>query len=284
MMSVPTDNVAVTRVLEKHIAPGELPPNLADYDAACAEFSWEAARAELSGHPSGTGLNIAYEAVARHAAGPRARNVALRCLSRSGARREITYAELARLTNRFANVLRSLGASKGDRVFVLADRIPELYVAALGTLANGSVFCPLFSAFGPEPIRMRMTLGRAAVLVTTHALYERKVASIRSAVPTLGHVLVVGNDDSSPPKGTQDLRALMERAAESFTIPPTADEDLALLHFTSGTTGTPKGAMHVHGAVIAHHITGKLALDLKPADVFWCTADPGGSPAPLMAS
>ena len=67
----------------------------------------------------------------------------------------------------------------------------------------------------------------------------------------------------------------MDQASEEFEIEATQPEDIALLHFTSGTTGTPKGAVHVHEAVVAHHITGKLALDLHPDDVFWCTADPG---------
>ena len=275
-MSVSLAQPAMARVIEKRIGAGELPPNLADYATACAAFTWTDARAELTGLPNGAGLNIAYEAVVRHAIGARADHVALRCLGRSGARRDVTYAELGQLINRFANVLRSLGVGKGERVFVLADRIPELYVAALGTLANGSVFCPLFSAFGPEPIKMRMTLGHGDVLVTTPGLYKRKVESIRAALPTLRYVLLTGTGPGEPlPPDTRDLSALMAAADEHFLIPPTADEDLALLHFTSGTTGTPKGAMHVHAAVVAHHITGKLALDLHPGDIFWCTADPG---------
>ena len=274
-MTVTLARPLTTQVIEKHVGPGELPPNLPDYDAARASFSWTSARAELSGLPNAAGLNIAYEALTRHGTGTRADHAALRCLRRSGERREITYSELNRLANRFANVLRSLGIGKGDHVFALTDRIPELYVAALGTLANGSVFCPLFSAFGPEPIKMRMRLGRAAVLVTTPSLYARKCAPIRTDVPTLRHVLLVGPGSGETAQDTHDLATLMAGADEHFVIPPTADEDLALLHFTSGTTGTPKGAMHVHAAVIAHHATGRLALDLHPDDVFWCTADPG---------
>jgi acetyl-CoA synthetase len=72
-----------------------------------------------------------------------------------------------------------------------------------------------------------------------------------------------------------DFHDLVEKSSSEFTIEPTDPEDTALLHFTSGTTGTPKGAVHVHEAVLAHHITGRLALDLHPDDVFWCTADPG---------
>jgi acetyl-CoA synthetase len=114
------------------------------------------------------------------------------------------------------------------------------------------------------------------VLVTTESLYRRKIAALRDSLPFLEHVLLVGEDGQpTDVAGTRDFRRLMETADESYTIPPTDPEDLALLHFTSGTTGTPKGAMHVHAAVIAHHITGKFALDLHAEDVFWCTADPG---------
>lgn len=251
-------------------------PNMGDYKRVCAAFDWEQARRDLDGLPEGRGLNIAHEAIDRHARGPNANRVALRWLPKSGAVRELTFDDLRGLTNRFANVLTSLGVGKGDRVFVLAGRIPELYVTALGTLKNGSVFCPLFSAFGPEPLRSRMTIGTPKVLVTTESLYRRKVAALRESLPFLEHVLLVGEDGRpTDVAGTRDFRRLMEAADESFTIPPTDPEDLALLHFTSGTTGTPKGAMHVHAAVIAHHITGKFALDLHADDIFWCTADPG---------
>ncbi|MBI2156027.1 MAG: acetate--CoA ligase [Candidatus Rokubacteria bacterium] len=251
-------------------------PNLDDYARVRAAFSWPAARAELGGLPGGRGLNIAYEAVDRHAAGPRRDQVALRWLGKDGEVRDLTYGRLRTLTNRFANVLRSLGVGRGDRVYTLAGRMPELYVAALGTLKNRSVFCPLFSAFGPEPIRARMTIGQARVLVTTEALYRRKVADLRAALPDLEHVLLVG-DRRRPTgvPGTRDYHGLTAAAADAFEIGPTDPEDPALLHFTSGTTGTPKGAVHVHDAVVAHHITGRYALDLRPGDVFWCTADPG---------
>lgn len=251
-------------------------PNMGDYKQVRAAFDWKQARRNLDGLPEGRGLNIAHEAIDRHANGPEGSHIAIRWLSRSGETRDFTFKELRNLTNRFANVLRSLGVGKGDRVFVLAGRIPELYVTALGTLKHGSVFCPLFSAFGPEPIRSRMTIGTPKVLVTTESLYRRKIAALRDSLPFLEHVLLVGDDDRpTDVAGTRDFRRLMEAADESFTIPPTDPEDLALLHFTSGTTGTPKGAMHVHAAVIAHHITGRFALDLHANDVFWCTADPG---------
>jgi acetyl-CoA synthetase len=266
----------VVETIRKRLEDWAAPPNLIDYDAICASFSWEQARAELSGLPANGGLNIAYEAVDRHAAGGRANRVAIRWISKDDEVRDYTYAELAKLSNRFANVLGALDVRAGDRVYALAGRIPELYVAALGTLKNRSIFCPLFSAFGPEPIRARMAIGGAKVLVTTELLYRRKVAGLRAKLPELQRVILVGESDKETCEPeTQDYRQLMAAAAEAFTIPPTDPDDPALLHFTSGTTGTPKGAIHVHEAVVVHHITGKLALDLHENDVFWCTADPG---------
>ncbi len=251
-------------------------PNLIDYDEELRRFSWDAAMSELEGLPAGRGLNIAHEAVDRHARSARGEHAALRCIARDGGVRNITYRSLAEQTSRFANALRNLGVGKGDRVFVLSNRIPELYVACLGTLKNRSVFAPLFSAFGPEPIAARIALGDGKVLVTTEALYKKKIAPIRATLGSIRHVLLVGADGvRTNIPGTLDLATLLAEASPTFEIPPTDPEDLAILHFTSGTTGRPKGAMHVHRAVVTHHATGKLALDLHPDDVFWCTADPG---------
>ena len=251
-------------------------PNLRDYEQAVRTFNWEDARRELDGLPENQGLNIAYEAVDRHANGTDRDHLAIRWLGKNGEVLDYTYGKLRELTNRFANVLRRLGINKGDRVYALAGRIPELYIAALGTLKHRAVFCPLFSAFGPEPTRSRLTIGRARVLVTTESLYERKVRALRPSLPFLEHVLLVGDDrQSTNVPNTIDLLQSMAEAEDSYSIAPTSPEDMALVHFTSGTTGTPKGAVHVHGAVIAHHITGKLALDFHKGDIFWCTADPG---------
>jgi acetyl-CoA synthetase len=251
-------------------------PNLPDYDRARSAFSWEQAWQQLDGLPKGRGINIAYEAIDRHAKGARANRVALRWLGKNQQSRDYTYLDLHHLTNRFANMLRNLDVGVGDRVFLLAGRVPELYIAALGALKNRSVFCPLFSAFGPEPIRTRLAIGNAKVLVTTPLLFERKVAPLLASLPELKHVLLISDDGQTAQlMGTMDLSSQLAQASDRFEIEATDPEDWALLHFTSGTTGTPKGAMHVHGAVLAHHITGQLALDLHPNDIFWCTADPG---------
>jgi acetyl-CoA synthetase len=256
-----------------HKSVGPVPPNLGDYSATCREFSWAAARALLAGLPGG-GLNIAHEAVDRHALGGHGDRIALVCLDKRGGRREVSYAELRRATNRFADVLTTLGVGPGDTVAALAGRIPELYIAAFGTLKCGAVFSPMFAAFGPEPIRTRLERGHAKVLVTTARLYARKVAEIRARLPELQHVLVVA-DDEPVPDGTLELGPLLAKASDERPIAATTERSPALLHFTSGTTGVPKGALHVHGAVVAHHVTGRYALDLHDDDVFWCTADPG---------
>lgn len=249
-------------------------PNLLDYNKTYAEFSWEALRDELSGLPDGKGLNIAYEAVDRHANGPRRDHLAIRWLGKDNTIHDFTYRDLKEQSNRFANVLGQLGVGKGDRVFVLAGRIPDLYIAALGTLKNTSVFCPLFSAFGPEPIYQRLSRGDAKVLVTTERLYRQKVASLRERLTRLQYILLTDVEEDQD-KGVWSLSKRMKEASDEFTIPPTDPEDMAVLHFTSGTTGMPKGAIHVHNAVLTHYMTGKYVLDFHPGDVFWCTADPG---------
>ncbi|TQK49980.1 acetyl-CoA synthetase [Streptomyces sp. SLBN-118] len=258
--------------IHKDTAPG-VTPNLADYELARSDFTWSQARTALAGLPGG-GLNIAHEAVDRHADSASGDKVALQCVARDNAVSTVTYTELARRTARFANALRSLGVGHGDRVFTLLGRCPELYTAVLGTLKNTSVLCPLFSAFGPDPVEQRLRLGDARVLVTTAALYQRKVAERRASLPGLEQVLIVG-PGAEELTGTVSFDELMSSVSDSFIIPPTSPEDMALLHFTSGTTGTPKGAIHVHEAVVAHQATAASALDLHPEDVYWCTADPG---------
>jgi acetyl-CoA synthetase len=248
-------------------------PNLPDYEKMRQSFSWESVLGYLDGLPNG-GLNIAYEAVDRHARGRRRNHLAIRWLAKDGRRRDFTYGELKEQTDRFANVLHRLGARKGERVFVLAGRIPELYIAALGAWKIGCVFCPLFSAFGPEPIYQRLFRGGSGVLVTTSRQYRQKVANQRDRLGELRHVLLTDVAEHNVPE-YWSLGRLMEESPADCPVPETHPEDPASLHFTSGTTGMPKGAIHVHQAVMVHAMTARYVLDLHPEDVFWCTADPG---------
>jgi acetyl-CoA synthetase len=247
--------------------------NLQDYEEYAKQFAWPQAGALLDGLPGG-GLNIAHEALDRHVLAGRGQKLALRWIGRDDQIRDYSYSSLGAAANRFANILVQRGVAKGDRVFSLLGRVPELYIGAFGTLKNGSVFSPLFSAFGPEPIKARMTIGGAKVLITSEAFYRRKIEPWRKELASLEHVFLT-ECSSNLPTGTIDLAAALAQAPDSFETVWTGPEDMALLHFTSGTTGRPKGVVHVHEAVVAHHITGQLALDLHSDDIFWCTADPG---------
>jgi len=249
-------------------------PNLFDYEEERLRFDWAEAWKLLDGLPGGKGYNIAHEAVDRHAAGARAHKVAIRWIGKTDARRELTYRDLQRETNRFANALAGLGVKPGESVFLLLGRLPELYIALLGALKARCVVSPLFSAFGPEPLVTRIRIGEGRVLVTTPELYRRKVEGVREHMPSLSHVILVGEGEAGG-TGLQRWPSLIDAASPDYSIAATDPEDIALLHFTSGTTGRPKGAIHVHGAIVAHHVTGRYALDLHEHDIYWCTADPG---------
>ncbi|MEB0008498.1 AMP-binding protein, partial [Pseudomonas sp. RTB2] len=248
-------------------------PNWLDSAQAREAFSWQTEAGELAGLPGG-GLNLAYEAVDRHAMGAHRKHTALRIIDRNGGPRDISFAQLSSMTNRFANVLKTLGVGPGDRLFVLSGRGLELYLSVLGGLKNGCVVSPLFCAFGPEPIETRLRLGEGSVLITSETLYQRKVAGIRERLPALKHVLLYDENggNTTPVEGTLSLHRLLAEAGEDFNIAQTTADTPALLHFTSGTTGTPKGVLHVHGAALTHRVTGKYALDLHPEDIYWCSA------------
>ncbi len=231
---------------------------------------WGEARSLIDGWKNG--INIAHEALDRHVRAGHGDALALRWLGKSGLRRDLSYADLTAEANRFANVLSAHGLERGSSVFVMAGRVPELYAAALGTLKAGMVFTPLFSAFGPEPVRTRMEIGSASVLVTTEAIYRRKIASWVREIDTLKLVLILGDD---APDGCVAFGPAMAAASPEFETYATQPEDPALIHFTSGTTGKPKGAVHVHNAVIYHAYSGRKALGLEPGVTYWCTADPG---------
>lgn len=244
-----------------------------DYEKANTSFSWENIARELSGLPDKKGLNIAYEAIERHT--DRVKNtIAFRFIRKDRSFHDLTYGELQKQTSQFANVLQNLGIQKGERVFSFAGRIPELYIAAMGSLKYTAVFCPLFSVFGPEPVFQRLSRGDATVLVTTSVLFEKKIKLLIERLPVLRYIILTDASEHISGK-ILSFSKLMEAAKTDFIIPETSPEDPALLHFTSGTTGMPKGVLHVHQAVFTHYITGKYVLDFHAGDRYWCTADPG---------
>jgi acetyl-CoA synthetase len=236
------------------------------------DLSWSAVERELT-EDGRLDLNMGRIAVDRWGQGEPGRP-ALRFLDRDLRATELTYGDLQGLTNRFASVLRRLGAGRGDVVASLLGPCPALYAAALGALKGLCVYCPLFTAFGPEPLRRRLGHAKARVLVTTAALYRRKLEALRAELPHLEHVLLT-DSDRDPPPGCLSLDRLLADADPGYEPLPPADRTPALLHFTSGTTGQPKGAMHAHQAILAQYATSRLVLDLGPGERYWCTANPG---------
>ena len=250
--------------------------NPTDYQEICDEFTCL--------EKSNESLNIAYQAIDKHINSDVENKVALRWISRKDQQIDFSYRDLAECTSRFASVLYKLGFEQGVRVFSLANRLPLLYISALGTLKFGGVFTPLFSAFGPEPIRSRMEIGEANILITTLKLYNKKVAHWSHELPHLNVILFIDSPDDLRQAGFKSkdldnncflLTELLANGDSTYPCAKCHSEDMALLHFTSGTTGKPKGVIHVHQAVLGHQSSAKLALNLKREDIYWCTADPG---------
>ena len=259
--------------IAKDISALKLPPNLADYDSLRSSWDWDELWAELD-TPDGL-VNQAHECIDRHAAGERANKLALIWQSQGLEVEEYTFADLKRETDRAANALRSVGIEKGDRVFFLSDRIPELYFGFFGALKLGALAAPLFSAFGPEPISERVGRAEGKAMITTPKLLS-KVNEIRDNLPSLEHVIIMdGREEHELADTDISWSALIADASDEFEIEKTGPEDWSVMHFTSGTTGLPKGAAHVHNTVVSHYATGKYVMDFQEEDIYWCTADPG---------
>lgn len=244
--------------------------------------AWAGIRKDLEG-PSGHLGNITAWTLTRHVGAGAGDRIALRWRPRSGPTVSYSYADLDRAVSRFASGLVREGLQPGDTVGILAGRIPELLVALLGSMRAGAVPTVLFSSFGPDPVRRRLARGRARLLVTTARLYRDKVAPVRASLPDLVKVLTVDGAGrlaamaalEPPPEGTEDLGAWLAQGDPTHADLDVGPDAPAILHFTSGTTGEPKGVLHVHGAIVGHAYTAKRVLGLTSNTHYWCTADPG---------
>ena len=251
-------------------------PNLVDVEAAREGFRWESVYDELDWLPGGH-LNKAHECIDRHCQGTRADKAALIWEGKNGEEESYTFAELRDRSNQFANVLEGLGVGKGDRVFLFMERVPELYFALFGALKVGAVVGPLFSAFGADPVRDRLQDSGAVALVTQPDL-RRRIQDILPDLPALKHIIVVnkmGRSQEPLVSGDLSYEDLMASASVEHETAATSMNDYSIMHYTSGTTGKPKGAVHRHLAIVQQYATGKWVLDLQENDVYWCTADPG---------
>lgn len=250
-------------------------PNLLDYRRAREMVKWDSVSRELDGFDGG-GINIAYEVLDRHVKTPLKDKVALFWEGKNGESEEYTFNDMRILTNRFADALGNLGVKKGDRIFTYMDRIPEQYICLLGALKLGGMIGPLFSAFGPDALKDRLGDCEAKVLITSPKLVET-VYEVIDDLPALETLIIVNkrSEIHEYRKREVSYETMMEEGSEAFDIVRTDKEDNAIIHYTSGTTGKPKGVVHVHEAILGHYATAKYVLDLHSDDIYWCTADPG---------
>ncbi|WOV83232.1 acetate--CoA ligase [Sporosarcina jeotgali] len=241
-----------------------------NYDKLAADFDWKEAEKAFSWYETGK-VNIAHEAVDRHADSFRKNKVAL--YYKDGSRNETyTFGDLKKYSNKAANVLKNCSTlEKGDRIFVFMPRSPELYFALLGALKIGAIVGPLFEAFMEGAVYDRLDDSDAKAIVTTPELVDRIPVD---RLPKLETVFVVGDDVAEEGK-VISFSKHFEKASKDFNVEWLDRESPTLLHYTSGSTGKPKGVLHVQEAMVQQLQTAKWVLDLREEDVFWCTADPG---------
>lgn len=256
------------KIIPKDLAKLTVPPNLQNYEAATRDFSWDKIKQELRSFSDGK-INAAYLAIDKHLKTPSRQKLALIWENDDGQIQKFTFEEIAELSNKVANVLKKLGAQKGDRVFLFLPRIPELYYAFLGVLKTGAICGTLFQAFGPEGIKDRLGNAKARFVITHSTLVER-VRQIKKDLPKLEKIIVVDASEEG-----FDFQGEMAVAAPEFAVAHMDPKDPAFMLYTSGTTGKPKGVVHAHQAIIQEYITARWVLDIRPEDMYWCTADPG---------
>lgn len=244
--------------------------NLQNYEKLRENFSWDDMKKNFSWNKTGK-VNIAYEAIDRHAENPNKKDQVALLYSSPDREERMTFAQISEQSNQFANVLKKYGVNKGDRVFLFLPRSPEFYVSFFGILKTGAIAGPLFEAFMEQAVRDRLQDSEASVLITAPELLERVP---QDDLPDLKKIVLVGEHSETSDKYI-DYASEMKQASSDFAIEWVDLEDGMVIHYTSGSTGKPKGVYHVHNAMIQHYATAEWVLDLKDDDVYWCTADPG---------
>jgi acetyl-CoA synthetase len=248
--------------------------NIGSYDERYEDFDWGQAREELAYDDAPT-KNIAYFLAERNCERGLGDKVALIWENAAGdVTKKYNFNELRLYSNAYAKLLRDLGIEAGERVCIFMDKIPDLYFSFVGILKAGAVAQPLFSAFREDSLFTRLENAETTAVLTMKKLAGR-VRRVRDKLPALKHVVVVDAGDAEAREGEIHFDVYAGEPVEEFDIYAADEETPSVLHYTSGTTGAPKGALHVHGSLVAQYITAKWVLDIRDDDVYWCTADPG---------
>ncbi|HKQ62129.1 MAG TPA: acetate--CoA ligase [Candidatus Polarisedimenticolaceae bacterium] len=290
----PAEFAARARVRDPGIYARAAADPAAFWAGLAGELSWSAPwRQVLSGEGPdarwfvGGRINASVNCLDRHVAGGRRNQAALIWEGEPGDRRTWTYFDLHREVNRFANVLRSRGVGRGDRVAIYMPLVPEAIVAMLGCARIGAIHSVVFGGFSAESLRDRIRDAQAKLLVTADggwrrgkflALKEAADEAVRGA-DSIENVIVVRRGDGPPALRAgrdHDWSTLMERAEAWCAPEPMDSNDPLFILYTSGTTGQPKGIVHSTGGyLVGAHATSRWVFDLRDDDVFWCTADIG---------
>jgi acetyl-CoA synthetase len=239
-------------------------------------------------------LNASVNCLDRHIRGPRRNKAAFIWEGEPGDRRTLTYWDLYRQVNAFANVLKSLGVKRGDRVALYLPLIPELAIAMLACARIGAVHSVVFGGFSSESLQDRINDSECVLLVTADGGYRRgQIVPLKQMAdealketPSITNVVVVrrapagtqASEDAplSHPGRDHWYHRLMENAAPYCEPEAMDSEDMLYILYTSGTTGKPKGIVHTTGGYLTGtYATTKWVFDLKEDDVYWCTADIG---------
>jgi len=248
--------------------------NIGSYEQRRENFDWDIARRELD-WSEGEILNIGHICSDRICARGGADRPALLWEGFGDKQARYTFDDLRVWSNGFAKFLRDdLGIGRGERVCIFMDKVPSLYFSFLGILKMGAVAQPLFSAFGEDSLAVRLRSAGTVAILTTQK-HVRKVRKLRAQLPALEHVVVVEGDPAKLMEGERFFEVEREPRVETFDVFRAGPEDPSVIHYTSGTTGQPKGAQHVHGSIWSQALTSRWVLDLTQDDVYWCTADPG---------
>jgi acetyl-CoA synthetase len=244
------------------------------YEETSKDFDWSKSEDELD-YKKGNNINIGWYCTDRICSKGKAGKTALYIEGFGGFRKEYTFDDLRLASNTFGAFLRKTGLKNEDRICLFMDRIPDLYFSFLGVLKMGGIAQPLFSAFGYESLFVRLENAQTRAIITQNK-HLPKVRKIIERLPFLEFIIIVDHKNDKPLEHNEIAFNLEEEdPVEKFEVFPTVAESPSVLHYTSGTTGQPKGVKHVHYSIVSQYITAKWVLDLKDEDIYWCTADPG---------